>query len=54
MVRIYDFNINLVKIKMHGDSNNNKKVDKLAKLGMKKETLIIEDILLLHNDTIYW
>ena len=54
MVRIYDLNIKLVKIKAHGDNNNNKKVDKLAKLGTDKETLIIEDVLLLHNGTICW
>lgn len=52
MVRIYnliDFNINLVKTKMHEDSNNNKKVNKLAKLGVEKEILIVENVLLLHN-----
>ncbi|PKC52298.1 hypothetical protein RhiirA1_481829 [Rhizophagus irregularis] len=54
MIRIYHFNIKLVKIKAHGNNENNKKVDKLAKLGMEKEILIIEDTLLLHNSTICW
>ncbi|CAB4492360.1 hypothetical protein RhiirA1_478186 [Rhizophagus irregularis] len=54
MIRIYHFNIKLVKIKAHSNNENNKKVDKLAKLGMEKETLIIEDTLLLHNSTICW
>ncbi|CAB4395872.1 unnamed protein product [Rhizophagus irregularis] len=43
-----------VKIKAHGNNENNKKVNKLAKLGMKKEILIIEDTLLLYNSTICW
>ncbi|EXX58696.1 hypothetical protein RirG_195570 [Rhizophagus irregularis DAOM 197198w] len=54
MVKIYDLNINLIKIKAHGDNENNKTVDKLAKLGIEKETLIVEDTLLLHNETICW
>ncbi|CAB4488252.1 unnamed protein product [Rhizophagus irregularis] len=54
MIRIYHFNIKLVKIKAHGNNENNKKVNKLAKLGMEKEILIIEDTLLLHNSTICW
>ncbi|CAB5302245.1 unnamed protein product [Rhizophagus irregularis] len=54
MIRIYHFNIKLVKIKAHGNNENNKKVNKLAKLGMKKEILIIEDTLLLYNSTICW
>src|SRR6185369_10390443 len=54
MVKIYDLNINLVKIKAHGDNENNKTVDKLAKLGIYKETLMVEDALLLHNGTICW
>ncbi|CAB4415196.1 unnamed protein product [Rhizophagus irregularis] len=43
IIRIYHLNIKLVKIKAYGNNENNKKVDKLAKLGMEKETLIIED-----------
>uniref|UniRef100_U9SMC5 Uncharacterized protein n=1 Tax=Rhizophagus irregularis (strain DAOM 181602 / DAOM 197198 / MUCL 43194) TaxID=747089 RepID=U9SMC5_RHIID len=46
--------IEKLKIKAHGNNENNKKVNKLAKLGMKKEILIIEDTLLLYNSTICW
>ncbi|CAB4415410.1 unnamed protein product [Rhizophagus irregularis] len=39
IIRIYHLNIKLVKIKAYGNNENNKKVDKLAKLGMEKENL---------------
>ncbi|GBC16440.2 hypothetical protein GLOIN_2v1786842 [Rhizophagus irregularis DAOM 181602=DAOM 197198] len=54
MLRIYGFNVKLVKVKAHSNSDNNNKIDKLAKLGIKKEILMIEDALLLHNGTICW
>ncbi|EXX58631.1 hypothetical protein RirG_196170 [Rhizophagus irregularis DAOM 197198w] len=54
MIRIYGFNVKLVKVKAHSNSDNNNKIDKLAKLGIKKEILMIEDALLLHNGTICW
>ncbi|PKK60769.1 hypothetical protein RhiirC2_870830 [Rhizophagus irregularis] len=44
----------VAEIKAHGDNENNKTIDKLAKLGIEKETLIVEDTLLLHNETICW
>ncbi|PKC53810.1 hypothetical protein RhiirA1_478525 [Rhizophagus irregularis] len=48
------YNMVHIKIKAHGDNENNKTVDKLAKLGINKETLMVEDALLLYNGTICW
>jgi hypothetical protein len=54
MIRIYGLNVKLIKVKAHSNSDNNYKVNKLARLGIEKEILMIEDALLLHNGTICW
>ncbi|PKK57545.1 hypothetical protein RhiirC2_797833 [Rhizophagus irregularis] len=44
MIRIYYFNVKLVKIKAYGNNENNKKVDKLAKLDRHQIECKVEEL----------
>ncbi|CAB4378457.1 unnamed protein product [Rhizophagus irregularis] len=52
IIRIYSLKVKITKVKAHSDCDYNKEADKLAKSGVEKNVLIIEDKLLLHSGTV--